>query len=514
MPENKYYKQCELSYWEIKRRSEDPFSDDLLNISDIANTIAQILSNTQGPFVFNINSPYGTGKTFFINRLRVLLERKFNANTVLYNAWESDFYQRPLISIITELNTLFNDPKEKVNFTKVTDIAKKLFSYVDNVGIGIPNGPSVSINFKHLEENNNTYNIIENYGKLKNAKNEFIQCLKDFTINLPNPLIIFIDDLDRCRPDYTIELLETIKHFFNVHNIIFVLALDKEQINSTIKTKFGFTNSQEYLRKFIDQDFYLPKPNSLQYINKLAEEYLREEVQRFCSNLDKLTNIVSLDVVPTLFRYYRRSLNYSNNGQYIVQFNNCLNDYRDLTDAMLHVISKYVIAFSSLYGFSLRTQEQVIIFLQMFIKTLDANNDILIPELAVALICIRFLDSNLLNRLLTNQLELEDLSNPNHIRDNFPFLNDRSNDAYMGRIESITDTEHPHNKIKPIGLWAKYLYACNNSTELDNFISSSWRYGHNEIYHYQLEMVKNIYNGIYPKIYIDKVKQLNSIMEK
>ena len=79
-----------------------PFDDDLLNLKPFAETISNIVVSTKDPFVFSINSPYGTGKTFFLRRLHCLLEQK-GCICVSYNAWESDFYDNPLIALISEL---------------------------------------------------------------------------------------------------------------------------------------------------------------------------------------------------------------------------------------------------------------------------------------------------------------------------------------------------------------------------------------------------------------------------
>ena len=52
-------------------------------------------------------------------------------------------------------------------------------------------------------------------------------------------LLIFIDELDRCRPTFAIETLEVVKHFFNVPNVVFVFSLDMNQLQKSIKTIYG-----------------------------------------------------------------------------------------------------------------------------------------------------------------------------------------------------------------------------------------------------------------------------------
>lgn len=79
-------------------------------------------------------------------------------------------------------------------------------------------------------------------------------------------IIIFVDELDRCRPTYTIELLEVIKHIFDVEGFIFILSIDKEQLSHTISNRYGYkSDSVAYLRRIFDIEFRLPHPNLQNY---------------------------------------------------------------------------------------------------------------------------------------------------------------------------------------------------------------------------------------------------------
>ena len=72
-------------------------------------------------------------------------------------------------------------------------------------------------------------------------------------------LVIFIDELDRCRPNYALEMLERIKHYFDDDRIIFVISLNKEQLTHTITNYYGSGfDATRYLNKFFDLEMYLP----------------------------------------------------------------------------------------------------------------------------------------------------------------------------------------------------------------------------------------------------------------
>lgn len=94
------------------------------------------------------------------------------------------------------------------------------------------------------------------------------------TTNKKNKIIIFVDEIDRCRPTFAIELLERIKHLFNVPNVIFVLSLDKQQLNVSLGALYGERiNSDEYLRRFIDLEFLLPKANTVAFTKYLYDSF-------------------------------------------------------------------------------------------------------------------------------------------------------------------------------------------------------------------------------------------------
>ena len=104
----------------------------------------------------------------------------------------------------------------------------------------------------------------EDYSSMKRAMFDFRSALDMVASSASKsqndkPLIVFIDELDRCKPTYAIRLLETAQHFFTVRNVVFVLGLDREQLGHSIKAVYGNSfDSDGYLRRFFDIDYRLP----------------------------------------------------------------------------------------------------------------------------------------------------------------------------------------------------------------------------------------------------------------
>ena len=87
--------------------------------------------------------------------------------------------------------------------------------------------------------------------------------------------VFFIDELDRCNPAYAVKVLERVKHLFDIPNIIFVLAVNKQQLGCAIQGYFGSSqmDADEYLRRFIDIEYTLPEPDMEKYCKMLYGKY-------------------------------------------------------------------------------------------------------------------------------------------------------------------------------------------------------------------------------------------------
>ncbi len=93
---------------------------------------------------------------------------------------------------------------------------------------------------------------VENYDKEKQSLQYFKEALAKITSKLDKPLVFIVDELDRCKPEFAIRLIERIKHFFDIPKVVFILAINKTQLEESINNFYGFSNTANYLEKFID----------------------------------------------------------------------------------------------------------------------------------------------------------------------------------------------------------------------------------------------------------------------
>lgn len=253
--------------------------EDKLNRKPIIQNLTEVIEQLEleRGIVVGIDAGWGKGKTTFINLWEEYLNENKNDNysIIKFNAWDRDDSGNPLLSLIIELEELLSgETKEEIySFTKelLKGIIPNLIERATCGGI-----KADDLNILLNAHDTLKCDLIER----EKSRIELKKKLKDSISKLGKgkKIIFFIDELDRCRPLYAIELLETIKHLFNVKNCIFILAWDKVQLSESIKTVYGMgMDSSGYLRRFIDLDYQLPEPSKKDYINYLIEkEELKE----------------------------------------------------------------------------------------------------------------------------------------------------------------------------------------------------------------------------------------------
>ena len=122
---------------------------------------------------------------------------------------------------------------------------------------------------KALESHKTVKEAIKNFKE--NLANLITQLASESAIRLP--ILIFVDELDRCRPDYAIELLEGIKHLFGVSGVTFVIATNIPQLSESIKAVYGAGfDGQKYLLRFFDLQYTLSKPDNRSFCRLMLEE--------------------------------------------------------------------------------------------------------------------------------------------------------------------------------------------------------------------------------------------------
>ena len=273
-----------IKHHEILPNNQNPFADCKLDREPYAKILTDVVSNYADGFVLAINNDWGAGKTTFIKMWQQYLHLEKNGfKTVYFNAWENDFNSNPLIPFMAEFNTLIQSDDDKL-FKSVIQKGSVLIknvipavaraitkNYIDTDSLvdAVENSTKAAVEILEVE--------IKEYANKKKAIVEFRNELEKFVKfeDSNKPLVFFIDELDRCRPNYAVEVLEQIKHFFAVPGIVFVLSIDKNHLASAIRGVYGSEqiNTDEYLRRFIDLEYSIPQPSNESYCKYLYEYF-------------------------------------------------------------------------------------------------------------------------------------------------------------------------------------------------------------------------------------------------
>ena len=259
--------------------------------------------NKEKPFVLNLNAEWGFGKTYFLENLKLELEKKHHP-VVYFDAWKNDYTKDPLLAFISEVDNSLKEYFKVESKTykafkgAIKSIAPKLLSSVSKklVGVSLDEleeviedekiSKEIEDNSEMIEKNVSTFvlksaeNALKNHQVIKKSIGSFksnMTLLLDEIGKVEDkklPLFILIDELDRCRPSYAIELLENIKHLFDIKSIIFIVATDSKQLSHSINAIYGNEfESQRYLKRFFDQEYTLRTPDSYEYSYYLFEQY-------------------------------------------------------------------------------------------------------------------------------------------------------------------------------------------------------------------------------------------------
>lgn len=268
--------------------------EDKLNRLEIIENLTNILLqlNLENGVVLGLDAGWGKGKTTFVNLWEKYLKQNYqDFNIIKFNAWENDDSGSPLLSFITELDNVFpnNDKFKEKGVKLVKNISINIFDFF------------LKYFSKDVLNKDIIFNLDENLITKEKERKELKENFKKELIGLSKKkkIIFFIDELDRCKPTYAIELLETIKHLFNIKNCIFVIAWDKLQLSHSIKTVYGNDmDSEGYLRRFIDLDYQLPEPDKVLYLKLLLtkEQIDNKYYQTFYEILPVIINVYDLSL--------------------------------------------------------------------------------------------------------------------------------------------------------------------------------------------------------------------------
>ena len=271
---------------DLKVSSEDPWADDLLDRKHISSWLTKLIQNQSLPFVIGIHGKWGTGKTFMLKRWQTDLENQ-GFNAIYFNAWEDDFCDDPLLAIIGQLSSYFTEDRFKEGVQRVSSSALPLIR--SNVSSVLTHFTGLTTDYEH--DSPNKSDLIKQYLDQRRSKGLLKKELEKLSATvyteINHPLIFIVDELDRCRPTFAIELLERVKHIFDVPKMVFAFGLNRNELCKSLASVYGDIDTDVYLRRFFDFEFNLPEVKSQRFAEHLINSYQLDRVAgRFIDTRD------------------------------------------------------------------------------------------------------------------------------------------------------------------------------------------------------------------------------------
>jgi|GEM_PF-878423 len=260
-----------LSTAELAKYIQAPFFDCSTALGQIADSLYADLKTFKSPYTLLLEAPYGTGKTFFSTRFTQYLRNK-NIETIYFSVWELDYLQDPFLAFSKIIIGFIKSKKDAFESyaQEANEFFDKIIKAIKGISITIPKTP---VSYK-------TEALIDAFAESPDPVTELKDSLERFIQWLPNKkLVIVVDELDRCRPDYAMKTLEYIKHFFDIKGLIVLIPCNQEALENHVKCLYNIDEKsrEKYLTKFY---------NDKRSLFAHTEEEYRHIVQNLIGNLD------------------------------------------------------------------------------------------------------------------------------------------------------------------------------------------------------------------------------------
>ncbi len=268
-----------------------PWENDDLHREREGDLLTRLIESLTGSYVIALKGDWGTGKSVFLRRLSANLENS-GIPVIPIDAWRTDYLEDPLIAFVaaTEQRIAEERSRSDVRIEKGKSIARGLAKYAGRLSpslIGVvaeslvPGAGAVSVAVTETVERGGeaVLDAIKTKRDAEERFRELLSAARDYLTKRPmrrpvRPIVVAIDELDRCRPSYAVKVLERIKHFFDVPGIVFVIATDGLNLPSAVGSVYGEKiDGEMYLRKFFDYEFDLEEPESSAFSKALAAQF-------------------------------------------------------------------------------------------------------------------------------------------------------------------------------------------------------------------------------------------------
>ncbi len=251
-----------------------PFAGDLLSRAALAKRLTGYVDRLRSGAVLAIDAPWGEGKTWFARHWAAQLDQEGH-RVGFIDAFQQDYVEDSFLLLAAEIRRLcaIDESAGERLLAKAAKVGSALLPVATKVAINLAGkfaGTSDLVG-EYAEAINAggekgadaaqawVKRKLEDHAKERGSIKAFREELANLAVASDKPVVVFVDELDRCRPAFAVRLIERIKHFFDVPNLVFVLVMNREQLEHSVKGVYGAeTDAAVYLGKFLHLSLRLP----------------------------------------------------------------------------------------------------------------------------------------------------------------------------------------------------------------------------------------------------------------
>ena len=244
---------------------DDPFKGDTLGRKPLVETLCAVIETDERPLVVSVDGKFGSGKSTFLAMCAARLREK-EAAVAEFNAWQQSHTKNPLIDLISAL--IQNVPQ-----------SKRLKLVAAGIGWGVVSAASQgAINRQNFQEAD-TESLFNLWRDIEEQRRAFHSELEGVVQETGGPLVVFLDELDRCMPQQALDYLNIVRHLFDVPGVAVVIGVNQEELAHRVRQLYGDgCNADLYLRRFWDFTMPLPEPTSEQLTTFLSSVFQGADV--------------------------------------------------------------------------------------------------------------------------------------------------------------------------------------------------------------------------------------------
>ena len=250
---------------------DDPFKEDTLGRKPLVETLCAVIETDERPLVVSVDGKFGSGKSTFLTMCAAHLRqearlRAEEAAVAEFNAWQHSHTKNPLIDLISAL--IQNVPQ-----------SKRLKRVAAGIGWGAVSAASQgAINRQNFQEAD-TESLFKLWHDIEEQRQAFHSELEGVVQETGDPLVVFLDELDRCMPQQALDYLNIVRHLFDVPGVAVVIGVNQDELAHRVRQLYGEgCNADLYLRRFWDFTMPLREPDSEQLTSFLNGVFQGAEV--------------------------------------------------------------------------------------------------------------------------------------------------------------------------------------------------------------------------------------------